>query len=185
MRPGRGDAGRVSGSLQKGTTRSYTEPSTPDGTITDSQTGLMWEKLSRDGTIHDCTNVYTWYAALATKIAGLNTMKGGAGFANHTDWRLPNLKELASNLFLPNRFELETLVDLEPGGPSIDPAFNSDCVPGCTVLTCSCTQSAYYWSSTTYQFTPNLAWFVYFLDGSVFSGTKSNFGYVRAVRGGS
>lgn len=160
------------GSLQKGTMRSYTEPSTPDGTITDGQTGLMWEKLSRDGSIHDYTNAYTWYAALATKIAALNTMKGGVGFANHTDWRLPN------------RFELETLVEVEPGTPSIDPAFNTDCVPGCTVLTCSCTQSAYYWSSSTYQLTPNLAWFVYFLDGSVFSGTKSNLGYVRAVRGG-
>jgi hypothetical protein len=161
------------GSLHMGPTRSCTEPSPSDGTIIDSKTGLMWEKLSWDGTIHDYTTVYTWYTALATKISTLNTMNRGAGFANHTDWRLPN------------RFELETLVDLGRDDPAIDPVFNTGCAPNCTVLTCSCTQSAYYWSSTTHQFSPDLAWFVYFLDGSAFSGSKSNFGYLRAVRGGS
>ena len=31
-----------------------------DGTITDTTTGLMWEKKSDDGTIHDKDNKYTW-----------------------------------------------------------------------------------------------------------------------------
>ena len=31
-----------------------------DGTITDSNTNLMWEKLSNDGFIHDKDNAYTW-----------------------------------------------------------------------------------------------------------------------------
>jgi hypothetical protein len=46
------------GDLQKGTARSYTDNG--DGTITDNVTGLMWEKKSDDGGIHDKDNMYTW-----------------------------------------------------------------------------------------------------------------------------
>ena len=45
------------GELQKGVARSYTDNG--DGTITDNTTGLIWEKLTDDGTIHDKDNVYT------------------------------------------------------------------------------------------------------------------------------
>ena len=31
-----------------------------DGTITDTKTGLQWEKKSDDGTIHDQDDTYTW-----------------------------------------------------------------------------------------------------------------------------
>jgi hypothetical protein len=158
--------------LANGASRQYVDNG--DGTITDLKTGLMWEKQSRDGTVNDYSYTYTWYNALATKIAALNTMNSGAGFANHTDWRLPN------------RFELETLVDLgRVVTPAIDPAFNTGCVASCTVTSCSCTQSGLYWSSTTYQDTPTDAWFVFFLDGYVGSNPKSSNYYVRAVRGGS
>ena len=57
------------GELQKGAARSYTDNG--DGTITDNTTGLMWEKLTDDGSIHDWDNVYTWEGAFA-KIAALN-----------------------------------------------------------------------------------------------------------------
>ncbi len=53
------------------------------------------------------------------------------------------------------------------------------------MLTCSCTQSNLYWSSTTYQGAPSLTWVVYFYDGTNgANGTGGNI-YVRAVRGGS
>jgi hypothetical protein len=39
-------------------TRAYVDNG--DGTITDSKTGLMWEKLSDDGSIHDWDATYTW-----------------------------------------------------------------------------------------------------------------------------
>ena len=152
----------------KGATRSYTDNG--DGTITDNRTGLMWEKLSDDGTIHDQDTFYTWYTAFTSKIATLN---GGGGFAGYTDWRLPN------------RFELETLVDLGRVVPSIDPAFNTSCAATCTVLTCSCTRSTYYWSSTTYQGSQGRAWYVIMSDGSVTFDFKSTPNYVRAVRAGS
>ena len=46
------------GDLQKGASRSFTDNG--DGTITDNTTGLMWEKKSDDGSIHDKDNTYTW-----------------------------------------------------------------------------------------------------------------------------
>jgi cysteine-rich repeat protein len=58
------------GDLQKGSALAYVDNG--DGTITDSNTGLMWEKLSADGTIHDWNNLYTWDDAFAVKIATLN-----------------------------------------------------------------------------------------------------------------
>src|SRR5574341_969930 len=45
-----GPAGQ-DGELQKGIARSYTDNG--DGTITDNATGLMWEKLTDAGDIHD------------------------------------------------------------------------------------------------------------------------------------
>jgi hypothetical protein len=156
------------GELQKGLARAYVDNG--DGTITDTKTGLMWEKLSDDGSIHDKDTTYTWANAFATKVAALN---GGGGFAGYTDWRVPNVNEL------------ESIVNYGAVNPAVSPAFNTGCVASCTVTSCSCTQSTNYWSSTTSQNTPFYAWYVYFLAGSVNNGNKANNGYVRAVRGGS
>ncbi len=46
------------GDVQAGATLSYTDNG--DGTITDNNTGLMWEKKSDDGSIHDKDTTYTW-----------------------------------------------------------------------------------------------------------------------------
>ncbi len=158
------------GDLQFGATLSYTDNG--DGTITDNNTGLMWEKLSDDGSIHDKDTSYTWANAFAVKIATLNA---GGGFAGHTDWRLPNMKELQS------------IVDYQIAypGPTVNPVFNTGCVPSATVLTGSCTLSNYYWSSSSYVFTPHNAWIVYFDSGNVNANYKTLYYYVRAVRGGS
>jgi len=156
------------GELQKGLVRAYVDNG--DGTITDTRTGLMWEKLSNDGSIHDKDSTYTWTNAFAVKVAGLN---GGGGFAGYTDWRLPNVNELHSLVSYGNVL------------PSVSAAFNTACPVGCTVTTCSCTQTYYYWSATTYEYNPSSAWFVYFADGYVFSSAKTNGLSVRGVRGGS
>ncbi|MCK6556790.1 DUF1566 domain-containing protein [Candidatus Binatia bacterium] len=156
------------GEFQKGVARAYVDNG--DGTVTDTKTGLMWEKLSDDGSIHDRDDYYTWTAAVTTKIATLN---GGGGFAGYTDWRLPNINELQS------------LVNYGASSPAIDAAFNTACAASCTVTTCSCTVSAYYWSSTTTQDYPNFAWDVTFGIGLVVAYDKSGTNYVRAVRGGS
>jgi hypothetical protein len=146
------------------------------GTISDLNTGLMWEKKSDDGGIHDMDNTYSWTDEFAVFISALN---GGAGLAGHTDWRLPNIKELQSIGLSRACFN-----------PPVDTVFDANCVPGCTVTTCSCTytvqNSAFsFWSSTLYgNPTPNEAWHVFFWCGPATAhGPKSGKLAVRAVRG--
>ena len=157
------------GEIQAGATLTYVDNG--DGTITDTNTGLMWEKLSDDGTIHDWNNWYTWSGAFAVKISGLNA---DSGFAGHIDWRVPNIKELQSivNYEIPYP------------GPMVAAAFNTGCTPGCTVASCSCTQSGVYWSSSSNADLPSDAWYVYFFNGYGFAISKTSTYYVRAVRGG-
>lgn len=156
------------GAVLAGMTRSYTD--NLDGTITDNVTRLMWEKLSDDGSIHDWDNTYGWYDAFDVKIETLND----TAFAGHGDWRLPN------------RFELESLVDLGSSSPAIDPASDTSCSEFCTVTTCSCTpESGSFWSSTSLQLSPGDAWFVGFAEGLVGFAGKGDVLSVRAVRPGS
>ena len=155
------------GEFLKGLANSFTDNG--DGTITDNLSGLMWEKLSDDGSIHDWDTDYTWTTAVTTKIATLNS----AVFAGHNDWRLPN------------RNELLTLANIGAVNPATFSAFNAACAPGCTVTTCSCTQSLAYWSSSTYQYDPTSAWAVYFDGGGTIENSKTANFNVRAVRAGS
>jgi uncharacterized protein DUF1566 len=159
------------GAVLAGEPRNYTDNG--DGTIQDNATGLTWEKLSNDGGIHDWTDMYTWHDAFAVKIAALNKPPC---FAGHCDWRLPN------------RRELESLVDAGRAAPAIDSIFNTACEPGCAATACSCTQLDYYWSSTSYQ-DPTLAGFAWNVDFNVgfvraFEKTLPVY-FVRAVRSGS
>lgn len=173
------------GSVQAGSGLSYTDNG--DGTITDNVTGLMWEKKDDSGGIHDKDNGYTWSGAsygdtnfmdgtMATTF--LATLNAGGGFAGHTDWRIPNAKELQSivNYEIPYP------------GPTVDPAFHHPATcTGCTdvtVVSCSCTESVAYWSSSTDRGSPGYAWYVYFSYGFADSDSKDGGYKVRAVRGG-
>ncbi|MDX1960651.1 MAG: DUF1566 domain-containing protein [Leptospiraceae bacterium] len=82
------------------------------------------------------------------------------GFAGKTNWRVPT------------RDELTSLVDYSRTSA---PTINETYFPN--------TVASNYWSSTT--FAPNTinAWYVYFVNGSVFSNDKSNNYYVRCVSG--
>src|SRR5438034_4605578 len=156
------------GDLQKGAPLSYTDNG--DGTITGNNTGLMWEKLSMDGSVHDVSNTYTWANAFAQHVATLN----GTSFAGHTDWRMPNVKEL------------ESIMNYQNVDPTVSPAFNTNCTSGCTVLTCSCTTSSSgYWSSTTAASNPSTAGVLDTGGGGVCLDSKSVLDNVRGVRGGS
>ncbi|MGH7322075.1 MAG: DUF1566 domain-containing protein [Candidatus Rokuibacteriota bacterium] len=145
-------------------------PARGDGTITDNNTGLMWEKKSDDGSIHDKDTTYTWPNAFDVHIAALNT---APCFADHCDWRVPNVKELQS------------IVNYQNVNPSVSPAFNTGCVATCAVTACSCTAASSYWSSSTVAGNPAIAWNVDFGDGFVNASFKGNTNVVRAVRGGS
>ncbi len=68
-----------------------------NGTVTDNKTHLMWKRCSEGQTWtgSTCTGTaatYTWQGALQQAKARNN----GVGFASFTDWRVPNIKELAS-----------------------------------------------------------------------------------------
>jgi len=156
-----------------------------DGTVSDLNTGLMWEEKtgtaggSPDATdVHNVNNTYTWSSsgeapdgtAFTTFLYGLNggTSSNGVStsgcFAGHCDWRLPIIEELAG------------IVDLSAtgcgsGSPCIDPTFGP-------------TQSYAYWSATTEAGYPGYAWYVFFGHGNVGYNVKPNDFYVRAVRSG-
>jgi len=152
------------GDHQKGLERSFTDNG--DGTISDTVTGLMWEKLSDDGSVHAEGNSFAW-ADTGTKIAALNA----ASFAGHNDWRVPNINEL------------RTLANFSLPPPAVYPPFNTGCVPGCTVLTCDCYVNEDVWSSTTVGWTKFSA-FALAARGNPEMKVKTVPARVRAVRGG-
>ncbi len=205
-----------------------------DGTITDRQTCLVWEKKSADGSLHDKDLRYPWDgmcwstqlycqpsaaasdACFATgspmgcnfgcpneeacHVTGdLPTIwewlvqvndEGGVGFARHRDWRIPKIdaRHYGDPTGAPAAAELETiLTGTWPCSDCVPSEFNTECIPGCSVTTCSCTRlSPSYWSATTYgNWWPD-AWYVDFSTGFVFHESKvSRPNFVRAVRGGT
>jgi hypothetical protein len=145
-----------------------------DGTITDRNTGLTWEKKSDDRGIHDQDAVYAWSGTGAedTIWDWLDDLNAEA-FAGHRDWRIPNVKELAS------------LIDYQASSPAVHRIFDTGCAEGCTVLTCSCTpKAANYWTSTSLADGAIYAWLVDFNGGAVFTIIRTDHFRVRAVRGG-
>ncbi|HXU47018.1 MAG TPA: DUF1566 domain-containing protein [Thermoanaerobaculia bacterium] len=162
------------GAVQAGATLSYTDNG--DGTITDDNTGLMWEKKGDNGGLHDKDNGYVWTGTGTQEtiwdwLDDVNA-EGGTGFAGYDDWRVPNAKEL------------QTLVNFQNSPPMTSGAFNANCVPGATVLTGSCTPVTGYTSSTTWARSTGMAWGVSFYEGLLFPYDKTSGLRVRAVRGG-
>ena len=165
------------GAIRAGAPLNYTDNG--DGTVTDKNTGLMWEKKDQSGGLHDWNNTYAWAGTCSNNSniscgtdvdcanGGTCNVSGGGTtifqwvaqlnsspcFAHHCDWRIPNVRELQS------------IVDYETYLPPVTAAFNNNCTSGCTLdgadntVECSCTQSAgsskaYYWSSSTYAPSP-------------------------------
>ena len=112
--------------------------------VTDSVTGLQWQDDAVGSSVG-------WQGAIdRCEVLSL----GG-----HSDWRLPNKKELLS------------IVDYSKYNPSINAEFQN-------------TASDYYWSSTTRADDTGYAWVVGFSDGYTSSNHKGNSYYVRCVRAG-
>ncbi len=126
-----------------------------DGTVTDTCTGLMWQRdmadVNGDDQRTDQDSLH-WCDALA--------YCENLSFADHSDWRLPNVRELQS------------IADYGRFNPTIDPVFGA--------------VSGDIWSSSTFVNNPIFAWHVYFFDGDVnLYGTLKTAGlFVRAVRSG-
>ncbi|HTZ18225.1 MAG TPA: DUF1566 domain-containing protein [Dissulfurispiraceae bacterium] len=138
---------------------SYTDNG--NGTVTDNNTGLMWQRCSMGQDSMTCSGpalTYTWYQApAATGCGALNT----ANFAGHNDWRVPSKKELIS------------IVDYSVWGPPINVKYFPNTIVG------------FYWTSTELASDPNKsnAWYTSFNYGSVYNTSKSGLYPVRCVRG--
>ncbi|PYQ00779.1 MAG: hypothetical protein DMF83_27290 [Acidobacteria bacterium] len=155
-----------------------------DGTITDLNTGLMWEQKIRDSEgLHDVFQAFPWDSATPTIWDWLEEVnaEGGTGLAGYNDWRIPNVKELQS------------IVDYGKFILAVDPAFNNGpgfnngpFFPSCSVAECSLTGPGDYWSATSFDISPFNAWLVHFGfgGGSVHFSGKTSTNFVRAVRGG-
>ena len=132
-----------------------------DGTVTDTQTGRMWEqKVTGSGFPHGVDLTFQWSSTFTAPDGGAFTSFLGAlnncvssdgnsvtgGFAGHCDWRLPSIVELQTILLAP--FPCGT-------SPCIDPIFGPTAASG-------------YWSSSTFAgLVPAHAWGVNFFNGSV------------------
>ena len=123
----------------------YADFSKSGNIVTDSTTVLQWQDDAIGSTM-------TW----AEAIDHCEDLTLDA----HSDWRLPNLKELTS------------LVDDSRVSPSIN------------IGVFEYTESSICWSSTTYAGDANYAWSVNFNRGYQSNNTKSHSYYVRCVRAG-
>lgn len=130
-----------------------------DGTVTDNETGLMWQKCPLGLTGNIClTNAVqnlSWQGALAA--ANANTDYG------YSDWRLPN------------KNELESLVEDACHSPAINETIFRNPIVGNQIYD-------NYWSSSQAGSGQTTAWTVDFDGGGVYSGTKSMKRRVRLVR---
>jgi hypothetical protein len=126
-----------------------------DGTVSDSATGLMWQQAEG--------GLDLWSSGTNVSGSGLVYALSyctGLSLGRHSDWRLPNVKELAS------------IVDYAQYNPEINTAF----FPNAAVNI--------YWASTPQATFASIAWGVEFFNGSVTYSSMSDSYNVRCVRGG-
>lgn len=127
-----------------------------NGTVGDYATGLIWKRCAEGQSGASCTGAVTamtWSAAL--------TAAKNSNFAGFTDWRIPNKQEL------------ESIVDASCTAPAIDVTLFPGAVTGWT------------WTATTVPGDATTAWAVNFVVGHVAPDLKTGSSNgVRLVRGG-
>ncbi|MBK1640402.1 hypothetical protein CKO12_00585 [Chromatium okenii] len=124
-----------------------------NGTISQTNTGLIWAKCSEGQTGNTCAGtatVMTWEQALVTA--------SNSNLANYSDWRLPNIKEL------------QTLIEYERDGAA---KLNSNYFPN--------TPATAIWSSTPFALYARNAWYLY-PNGYLGSLARTTTFHARLVR---
>jgi len=147
--------------------------------VLDNHTGFVWEVKSVDGSLHDSSFKYSWYSTDNTNNNGdKGTANGGNCLGSDCDTQSLVMAVNANALCgfddwqLPNKAQLQSIVDYGIYGPSIDIEYFPNTV------------SNYYWSSSASAGDTNKAWNVGFNYGSDSSFNKSVNLPVRLVRVG-
>jgi len=129
--------------------------------VVDTLTGLQWVRDAAAPSYGQCDGGALSWADALTYVACLNFNN----YLGHSDWRLPNVNELAT---LPNRQQTDNSAWLNlQGFTNVGPT--------------------YYWTSTTKannSATSQYAWYVNMYDRSVDNSPKSNQYLVLPVRSG-
>lgn len=134
-----------------------------DGTLTDIQSRLTWMRcaLGQNWTGTTCTgspSYYTWQSAQDAA----NKLDNEGGYANHLDWRVPHIPELAM------------IVERQCANPRA----NLTLFPA--------TPAAYFWTATTRR-GPGMEAFAYVIsfgaEGAMYKNKEETFN-VRLVSGG-
>lgn len=130
------------------------------GTISDTDTGLMWDRCGYGATNNSCGSGVqlsgTWSQALKAVVEA-----NAANYKGYNDWRLPN------------KNELDSIIKETTFNPAIDTnMFPLTAIPG----------TMEFWSATSVTADPDKAWRISFYEGDVSAGAKSDLGRVRLVR---
>jgi len=151
---------------------------TPDGTVTDCRTGLVWLRNAKcmdylNG-VPNPTGRLAWHDAMKW-VRGLATDYCGLSDSSHSgDWRLPTKTEWMAMLqYAKGRYTNPTLTNGAGTGQwTDDDAFSS-------------VQSSLYWSSTTYIHDETNAYEGNLINGFPnYVGAKTTLRYVWPVRAG-
>lgn len=134
-----------------------------NGTLTDTNTGLMWKKCSEGQAWEPANNTciggaagYKWQKALQQAQA----VNNNRGYAGKQDWRVPNIKELTS------------ISEKQ----CIRPSINLTVFPN--------TSSAWFWSSSSNIINSDHAYYTNLIIGVANWDLKTNGHQLRLVRGG-
>ncbi|MCI5192165.1 MAG: DUF1566 domain-containing protein [Candidatus Electrothrix sp. AU1_5] len=139
-----------------------------DGTITDTDTGLMWKRCLEGLSGVNCeegkAERYTWDEAV-------KRFKN-VEYAGYADWRLPTIDELKTLVYCSKGKNKEGYCK---GGSAV-PTINQQAFPNA--------EASYVWSGSPYANNSDYAWVVDFINGdSNYDGRFNNVA-VRLVRGG-
>ena len=132
-----------------------------DGTVTDNLTGLIWPKNTKCFKMMDWENAILAAKSLKDGDCGPDSALILSDGSSAGDWRLPSMNELC------------ILIDYSRRNPALPNGHMFSDFP-----------TGYYWSATTLDSHPGMAWIVYMESGTTcYDDIKNHAGHIWPVRG--